>query len=313
MEYTIKQSPDDFMVNEMIELKTDKIGKYSYFLLKKRDCNTEDAIRNVAEDFRIDRKRINACGNKDKVAVTTQYISVDGIPTSLRKDHDLGDVKLHYLGQGHERLNLGSHLGNRFRIVVRGVPEDFIITKDLRKVKNLFGEQRFSNNNAEIGRAIVKKDFKKAVELMIENRGSHEKEVEAFLHESPNDYIGALRTIPKKIMSLYVHSYQSFLFNRVAETIDCEENILIPLIGFGTEAEGKAKEAIESIMQEEEIIGRDFIIRQFPEISSEGEQRHLYMQVDNFNAEKGKDFYVLEFELGKGSYATTVIEYLFGQ
>ena len=38
-----------------------------------------------------------------------------------------------------------------------------------------------------------------------------------YLEKNKNDYIGALRLIPKKILWLYIHSYQSYLWNIIAK------------------------------------------------------------------------------------------------
>jgi tRNA pseudouridine13 synthase len=312
MSYTIKQSPEDFIVDEIINLKLEDNGRYSYFLLKKRNWNTEDTIQKSAFALHVQRSRINACGNKDKIAVTTQYISVENLNSSMRTNQNIGEIELRYVGQGNIRMNLGSHDGNRFQIIVRdfeGTPK-----KDVTRIKNYFGSQRFSNNNHLVGRAIIKKDFKKASELILENHGEHEWIVKEHLEKNPNDFVGAMRKIPKKIMSLYINSYQSFIFNSIAKELDFEENIKIPLIGFGTVIPDKSvKPLLEKIMEEEQIIFRDFIIRQFPEISSEGIERELYMEVKDFRIERiGEKDYSVSFILGKGSYATTVVEYVFG-
>lgn len=298
--YKIKQSPEEFIVNEIINLNIDQNGTNSYFLLKKINYNTENAIQTIADHFHIPRKKISYCGNKDKIAITTQYISIENLNHNLRKDFELKDIKLTYLGQGIERLNLGIHEGNKFEIIVSDADEP----KEKEKYLNLFGEQRFSNNNEQIGRAIIKKDFKKAIELILENKGNQEDKISSYLANNPNDYIGALRTLPKKIASLYVHSYQSYLFNKICKNWPEKK---VPLIGFGTD-----ENTVFSILQSENINVRDFIIRQYPEISVEGEMRNKFMQVKDLIIEKIESKkYKVSFFLGKGSYATVLIQHLF--
>ena len=140
-----------------------------------------------------------------------------------------------------------------------------------------------------------------------------------------NDYIGAIRKIPLKISKLYVHAYQSSLFN---ETIDKyikakpKGNIKIPIIGFGTELESYPKEIqkiTKEIMKKEKITFRDFIIRSLPDISSEGSERNLFIEVKGLKMEnieqdelnKGKYKAALSFSLPKGCYATVVVEHIF--
>ncbi|MCK4521846.1 MAG: tRNA pseudouridine(13) synthase TruD, partial [Nanoarchaeota archaeon] len=164
-----------------------------------------------------------------------------------------------------------------------------------KKILNLFGEQRFGTNNKEVGKAIIKKDFKKAVKLLK-------------LSPKGNDFIGALRTIPKKILKLYIHSYQSHLWNKLAEEKrNSLENKKIQIIGFAT----KQTKEINDILKKEGITQRDFIIRQIPELSSEGAERDLFAEIQDLDVKKVDKGYILKFKLKKGSYATEVVKQIF--
>ena len=307
--YRIKQIPEDFVVKEINVLEFDKSGQYSYYLLKKRNCNTADALKSICKSWGIREKFVNFAGTKDKVAVTEQYISIrHGSPRSI----NLKGVSLKFLGKGKERLNLGSLHGNEFEIVIRNI--------DKRPVKknlfvNYFDGQRFGKNkdNHVIGKYILKGDYKKACAAIPEMRH--------YLENKPNDHIGALRSIPKKILKLYVHAYQSHLWNRAAEEISkkTKDNINIPLIGFGTEFEDKETEKMyDRIIKEEKITPRDFINRKMPELSEEGTERDLYVKAENLEIgsleddemNPGKKKVTLKFFLPPGAYATNVVKNL---
>jgi tRNA pseudouridine13 synthase len=307
--YKIKQKPEDFIVEEIINLKLDERGNYSYFLLEKINLDTEQAIQNICKELNILRKNISYCGNKDKIAVTKQYISIQNLSKEKRKNYDFKFFNLKYIDQGNERLNLGSHDGNKFKIIVLSEKKP----KIKNKILNLFGKQRFSNNNHLIGKEIIKNNFKEAINLMLKNDGNHERKIKEILEKEKNNYIVALRSVPKKIMNLYIHAYQSYLFNKIASQIKTEENIKLPLIGFGTEIKNnKIKTIVEDILKKEKISYRDFIIRQFPEISSEGTKRDLYLNLNDLKIKnKEKNIYEISFTLGKGSYATVVVDTLF--
>lgn len=307
--YKIKQKPEDFIVEEIINLKIEENGNYSYFLLEKINLDTEQVIQNICKDLNLQRKNISYCGNKDKIAITKQYISIQNLSKEKRKNYEFKFYNLKYLSQGNERLNLGSHEGNKFKIIVYSGKEP----KIKNKILNLFGEQRFSNNNHLIGREIIKNNFKEAINLMLQNDGNHERKIKEILEKEKNNFIVALRSVPKKIMNLYIHAYQSYLFNKIALKIKTEENIKLPLVGFGTKITNKEIEKIiEEIMNEENISFRDFIIRPFPEISSEGTERDLFLELNDLEINKiEKNIYELSFSLGKGSYATVVVDELF--
>lgn len=297
----IKYRPEDFIVEEETDIEEKANGKVSYFILEKRNMNTEDAVNKAAKILNKKRKEINHCGNKDKIAVTRQYISVPDLAKDKRKDFN-EDIKLEYICQGDERLNLGSHKGNWFTINVYTDERP----KRLEYVPNLFGKQRFSHNNHLIGKAIVKGEMKKATELILENRGNYEKEVEEHLEKAPNDYVGAIRKIPKKILTLFIHAYQGHIFNKAARRVN--DNVRIPLVGFGTD---KKNRYIKDILEGENIEPRDFIIRQIPEISSEGDERQSLLRVKELEIQEKEDNHTVRFFLDKGSYATVVLSYLF--
>jgi|APFre7841882654_1041346.scaffolds.fasta_scaffold21955_3 tRNA pseudouridine13 synthase len=312
--YKIKQLPEDFVVKELSELQFDESGRYSYYLLKKRDYSTLKAVEVVAEKLGVSRKLINFAGTKDRKAVTEQFVSVQG---GKPAGFVLGDIELKYLGRGAERLNLGSLSGNHFEITVRNLENAKIraMKTDLQNVPNYFGEQRFGarENNEVVGKLIVKKQFRQACLLIPETHG--------WLNRKPNDFIGALRSIDRAILRMYVHAYQSYLWNKMAGMLVKKgQSIKVPILGFETEIEdAELKLIVDQILREENLSLREFVIREIPELSSGGGERELFVDVQDFKAGKpeadelneGKKKVLLSFSLPKGSYATVVVKWLF--
>lgn len=345
MTYKIKQIPEDFIVEETIDLKIED-GPYSYFLLEKKGRNTQDMMRFLAEKLYVDEKNINYAGTKDRHAISRQYISV--FNCKPRKDFIFQDSSLKYLGQGKERINLGYNKGNKFIITVRNLDKKNKTDKkegkekkaeqaelSLKTIINYFDEQRFSDNNVEVGLFMLKRKFRQACELI------HDRDVREYLENHKGDYIGALRAMPRKTLSLYFNSVQSKIWNDCAAELVLEsdksarkvkysdgtfafpkkelKSLSIPLLGFGTELNGKIGKIIEKSMEENSLSQRDFIIKEIPGSSSEGGDRELIAEVKDFafnyaddELNKGKLKYTLSFELNKGSYATIVVKTLFG-
>ncbi len=326
MVYAVKTIPEDFFVREIIGLEFSEKGSFSYYSLKKKDFSTLEAINAISKKLKIPRKHINFAGTKDKRAVTEQAISVKGGP---EKDFDFGSITLKFLGRGKERINLGSNKANYFEITVRNIQK---LPETREWLVNYFDDQRFSSNNAEVGKAIIKKDFEKAVELILENKQKgYENKLADFLEKQQKDFVGALRTIDKKILMLYIHAYQAYLWNvTVSRLFENEEKtqvsysfgrLNIPLNkppfskvelpGFSSESTG--------IMGEEGVKPRDFIVKEIPGISSEGAEREVITEASGFKAgkpendelNKGKKKVIFSFELPKGSYATMFIKQLF--
>ena len=309
--YKIKQKPEDFIVKE-IPIYELKEGEYSYFWLTKKDYNTVKAVQRIADKLNIRSKKIGFAGTKDKIAITKQIISIRNIDKEKVENLNIKDIKLEYIGNGDIPISLGDLKGNEFVIVVKNLNTNKL--KNTNKIPNLFGPQRFSKNNAEIGKELVRKDFKKALNLI------NNKEVKDYLEINPVDFIGALRKIPLKTRKMYVHAYQSLIWNKTAEKyLEISfKNIKIPLIGFQTEIENldyDLKEIVLDILNKERLTERDFIIPQVKELTAEGGERDLFITPENFeiNFEKKGIKYnaIISFFLPKGSYATIVIDYLF--
>ncbi len=128
---------------------------------------------------------------------------------------------------------------------------DTIVNEIFEKggVPNYYGYQRFGTirpNTHLIGKYILNKEFEEAVkEILIKTypyespkvkearkflqetwdykkaldifpkRLHHERKLIYYLVEHPNDYIGALRSLPIQVRRLYIGAYQAFLFNKV--------------------------------------------------------------------------------------------------
>lgn len=313
--YKIKQLPEDFIVREISSVKPGKEGKYNYFLLKKKNYTTIRALEHIAHALCIQLKKLGFAGNKDKTAITEQVCSAEGVGKEKLERIKLKDIEIKFLGKGDEPISLGILDGNEFEITVRNIDKK---PKPKTKFINFFGEQRFSKNNAEIGKAIVKKDFKKAVELLLEGKGDVEKKIKEYLVKNPTNYVGALRIIPSKLLKMYIHAYQSWIWNQIAKEHKENEIAEIQLVGFGTIVEDRC---MADFLLKEKLEPRDFIIREIPELSSEGSCRDLTVEAKDVEIgtleedalNEGKKKILIKFKLQKGSYATEFIKFLFSQ
>src|SRR3989338_3914028 len=238
--YQIKRIPEDFIVKEISNVKIHN-GQYAYFTLKKTSCATVGALEVLSQKFNIPLKNFGFAGNKDKNAVTEQKISIFRGSKNF-ENAILKNIQLKYLGNGKGPISLGDLDGNEFIITIRNLGKEEIekmklIENKNIKIPNLYGPQRFSKNNRFVGKAIVKRDFGKAADLVLENNGIIEDKIREYLNSNKNDYAGALRLIAPKTLRLFVHSYQSFLFNEIAEKYlkISKKNTKIPVIGFSFE------------------------------------------------------------------------------
>jgi tRNA pseudouridine13 synthase len=359
MAWKIKQKPSDFVVHEIIHDVTEESWKekmskihgagtprkaegtdkkYLWMTMRKDDADFFSAIYALGKALSISTKDIGYAGTKDKRAVTFQTVSVPAEKEAEARALGNTIPKLTFTDfrLRARPIRIGEHEGNEFEIMVRNIekPERPHAEARLRKAKdkgfiNFFGEQRFgsvSGRNAEVGKMLVLSDVKGAVLLLTEGMpaaGTSEHAMQRYLEKRPEDYTGALRLAPLRMLKLLVHAYQSLMWNVTAEKYASEhsENTLIPVVGHSTDmrTHPKVKKIVEEVMEKEKIGPGDFRNKVYRELSSRGSERaficHPQKLTWDFSDDEdnpGQLKLSLTFFLKKGSYATELIRQLEG-
>ncbi|KQK05495.1 pseudouridylate synthase 7 homolog [Brachypodium distachyon] len=155
-----------------------------------------------------------------------------------------------------EGLGLGQLMGNRFTITLRGVvaESEGVIKAAVDSLGkngfiNYYGLQRFGSSSVPthlVGSALLRGEWKTAVKLILDPREGErddikkvrehykehgdidmalrnfprhlvaEKAILQCLRKCPENYLQALKGIPRTLRMMYVHSYQSYLWNHAA-------------------------------------------------------------------------------------------------
>nr|AAU84260.1 conserved hypothetical protein [uncultured archaeon GZfos9C4] len=175
----IKTKPADFLVREITNREEQEEGKYLIAVLTKENWDTHSVINEISRRLRVSRNRIGFAGTKDKVAVTTQKISIWGedIAETELERLKIADVSLKLIGRSNKAVSLGDLHGNEFEIVVRdieGSKEEIkrkiaAITAEIANdggVPNFFGVQRFGIRRPithVVGKHLIRGELKEAV------------------------------------------------------------------------------------------------------------------------------------------------------
>jgi len=333
--YTIKERPEDFLVEEIPHFVYQESGTYTILKLKKTNYTTEDVISMLAKLLHKPLRSFSYAGAKDKKAITTQCISIknctatriEQIKTKLPQN-----VTVELTGFLDRPISTGMLTGNKFTIVVRNVPTKFTL-KEPTSMINYYDEQRFSTDNVKVGLLLLKKQFLEAAKQL------RWQDVREYLAISPTDGVGALQRLPRKLLTMYVHAVQSKLWNEVVsdyldEHYKCKNvsyaegtlaiptetvpNKNIPLFGVGVTIPNYVEAEYTNIVSKYGLTREDFIIKQLPDATSTGADRNLVVPIKDFKAEQANDDkhigmhkYTLSFTLPKGSYATMLIKQLF--
>ncbi len=359
---SIKEQVSDFIVTELASHETDEEGDHLIVKLRKQNMTTMEAVDTLSNILHISKDRVGYAGNKDKRAVTEQYISIQGVSEADVNQIFTDEFDLEVVGR-NGYIGLGNLNANRFEITVRdlNIPLEDIRNRTLKivdeldgKFPNYFGKQRFGSSRPithQVGRHILKGDFEEAVWTYIAKPYDHEyksirkvreelwetRQVEDMAEKFPkhyryekallyhltkneDDYKGAIKRLPEGLQRLFIHAYQSWVFNRVLSELigegwyDAEYEI--PLVGYKTELkDNKPGNLVKEVLEEEGISQEDFRLQEFPELRSEGSYRRAFADFRNFEIQDigeddlnmAKNKMRVKFDLPKGAYATVLL------
>ncbi|MDC4231853.1 MAG: tRNA pseudouridine(13) synthase TruD [Nitrosopumilus sp.] len=243
----IRVEPEDFQVSEIISQRAqnsinDAEG-YAVYKLKKKKIDTNHALSDV---FRKKGLRLKALGLKDASAVTEQFVC-SGNKGKAIENFSTDKYSLENLGFVKKPLSKKDMVSNHFKLKISESTDGLSSFTDYDRVLNFYGYQRFGSKRPVthlIGKAILQRDFKKAVELIVsftsiydskENTEIREKlfdkeNYEKYFDQVPyqmdierivlkemiehGDSFRAIRSIPISLRRFYIQAYQSFIFNQ---------------------------------------------------------------------------------------------------
>jgi tRNA pseudouridine13 synthase len=371
----IKEKPEDFFVKEIIDLDKKREGEiFRYFLMRKRNINTINAIKIIARKLHISKRKIYFAGEKDKNTLSEQYIAIRNF-NDFKDEYNFGNIYLKYVGSYDEPLRISDIKYNYFRITIRELSNEEInmFNKNIeifdKYYFNYFDDQRFGNrgNNYIIGKYIIKKDYENAIKIFLADYENEKREdaikARKFLYENwgkfrealkifPNyldversllnylsrevNYKRALKYIPKRLLKMFVHSYQSYLWNKLLSNyiknnyeekyfietkigrfyiikdkrkIEKLKDIKFPLLGYDI----KDKNIYKDILNEEGISYEELKFEDKPSLTLLSTERNILSEIKNLEYNIKDNIIIISFVLDKGSFATMYIKHLFSK
>ena len=338
IDFYFKQSPRDFVVEEIPLYEFSGEGEHLIFFIRKKNLSTMELVSIIARYLGIKNRDVGYAGLKDKHAMTKQYISI-------HKQHEVAmdrfvhdGVKIISKTYHDNKIRIGHLKGNRFYINLKKVNPTSAkkIDEALKNISelgmpNFFGYQRFGNdgNNHIDGEKIAKGQKKernqRVKKLLISAYQSHLfnlwlsrrleintlvknfeiSEIESVLNMPNNELVKLkaqkhpFKMISGDIMEHYPHG-RLFDFDGSAEDVSrfLERNISVTGLLCGKKV--KVSSGIAGTIEKEYD----------DEINADGARRYAWIyptEVEGrFNPIEAH--YEMNFTLPKGSYATVLLE-----
>ena len=387
---TIKEAPEDFKVEEItsagvaleigrkykpgeIGFSEARDGGFSMIVLQKRNWNTTQALKAIANSVGRGPRSVGFAGTKDRVAESVQLATIFGAEPASLIGINIKDIAINGAWKCDRKISMGELAGNRFAIRVRGGGADEL--KELEpslggSFPNYFGKQRFGTrgNNHMIGLDMLKGDFESAVMRFLSEPGGetnadaraarerlgksydftdalsyfpkhlkYERSLINYLAAHDSDWLGAIRSLPRPLSLMFVHSVENAIFN--AEVADrmasgyvkprqddrvCMPDaarffdlknvysgqerpdgiVMLNILGHMTE---RITEFEKESMDGLGIEPADFKVRGISELSCKGSMRVMMSPYREFSAVDEDGAAVVRFSLPAGSYATVML------
>jgi len=243
----IRVESEDFQVTEIISKRSQKSineqDGYAVYKLKKKKIDTNHALSSI---FRKKGIRLKSLGLKDASAITEQFVC-SGNKGKVLENFSTEKYSLEKIGFVKKPLTKKDMVGNHFKIKISDCSDGLSTFTEYEKILNFYGYQRFGSKRPVthlIGKAILQRDFSKAVELILsftstydskENTEIREKlsdpqNYEKYFDQVPfqmdierivlnemiehGDSLRAIRAIHLSLRRFYISAYQSFIFNQ---------------------------------------------------------------------------------------------------
>ncbi|WP_299546570.1 tRNA pseudouridine(13) synthase TruD [uncultured Helicobacter sp.] len=189
IEFYFKQSPRDFVVEEVPLYPFSGDGAHLVLKLRKKNLTTFETLKILSNHLGIKEKDIGYAGLKDKNALTIQYISLPHFIKDKLEDFTHPEIKILDSNFHHNKIKIGHLKGNKFFIRIKklsslNAQKIVQVVESIKQfgIPNYFGYQRFG---------IDGKNYLQGKEIIESKRRLRDKKMQNFL----------------------ISAYQSFLFN----------------------------------------------------------------------------------------------------
>lgn len=315
---SLRAEPEDFRVEEELGFTPAGAGQHVLLKVRKRNANTQWVARELARACGVRPGDVGYAGLKDRRAVAVQWFTVPQSRLSPESwiGRRTGEYEVLEAHRHSRKLPRGALAGNGFVIRIRGTAVDDaqlasrLAAIGARGVPNYFGPQRFGKGGANLkrmsedGRALAPAErgfILSAARSLIFNAVLAERVRDGSWERlEPGD----LANLDGRASHFRIEAPDETLLARCAQ-LDIHPTG--PLWGRGSPPSGGR------VLELEQRVAAGFAdaCRLVVQAAMEQERRSLRLAVRGLRWRREADDVVLEFRLGRGAYATTVLREVF--
>src|SRR5919202_4575095 len=205
----IKQNDASFRVSEIIDdsFLTDlspiqnDTHKFPLYILDKKNIDSNHALFEIKRELGI---KLKILGIKDSKAATKQFASSEQTKNVL-KEINTKHTRLTLNGFTKKPLKKAFLYGNEFTITINNPKSSEIsnFVPEIKNITNFYGLQRFGSERLMthlVGREIVKRNYKKAVEVLLTYTTGYDSAISREIREKsrdPKNYFQILKELPR--------------------------------------------------------------------------------------------------------------------
>ena len=156
-ECIIRSTPEDFQVDEVPAYQPTGKGEHGYLWIEKRGLTSPELIHRIVRNLGVPAKEIGLAGQKDRHAVTRQFVSIPRRFTEHAAKLNDDNIKVLLVTAHPNKLKTGHLRGNKFCLILRSPSGAFtaaeadavherlqVLATD--GIPNYFGTQRFGHH-----------------------------------------------------------------------------------------------------------------------------------------------------------------------
>jgi tRNA pseudouridine13 synthase len=320
----MKQTPEDFEVEEIPAYEPSGQGEFLYLWVEKRDMGAEYFFRQIAKRLDIPLSEVGAAGMKDRQAVTRQMISVPSLAQDRLHQIEGDGIRLVKVSRHSNKLRPGHLHGNRFRILIRNVNSTNHLPALIERLRdsglpNYYGPQRFGRDGetVQLGLALLRGQSSQAIPKKSRRLSPWLRRLALSAAQSAlfNHCLGVRlsgglfrRVLPGDVMTKWPYGgiFVAEDVGREQVRFDARETVTTgPMFGrkmYETKADARQRE--DSVLAEAGLTPDSF--RGFGNLL-QGTRRKNLVYLDDLQVSEETEGIRLCFSLPAGSYATVLL------